>query len=1134
MTDSRCRTEEIYWRALQITSAEARARYLEEACKANDVRRRRVEQLLTANDQAGQFLETTAPKILSDGLQPGDLLDDYQIVELLGEGGMGIVYRAKQIRGIRRDVAIKVIRPSLGTRTFEARFDIERQALARMNHPHIAKVFDAGTSSKGEPFFVMELIDGEPITEYCDRSELSLRERLEIFLPVCEAIEHAHQRGIIHRDITPRNVLVTMRDGRPSPKVIDFGVAKSLDQPLTAAVVGTQVGQWIGTPMYMSPEQIAGLNVEVDTRTDVYALGALLYELTTGHPPFDRDRLAAAHYDEMRRILLEEEPKRPSFRVQASAPVSSAVHNHASPRDRRLVRQLHEDLDWIILKALDKDRERRFGSPAEFAADIRRFLSCEPVQARPPSTLYRISKFVRRRRTAALAAALVLLSILIGSGVSVDQAVRARRAESLATVRLEALERVVAEEKAARREAETERQRAENAVQHNRLLLYLSDLKLAFQAWEHLATAEMEQILGRHVTGDPSIDLRGPEWWLLFNLTKRPDPTVMQGHDGAVREVVVLPDRKFCVSVGDDHTMRFWNLVDGTLQRTIVHGEGDLNAIAFLPGGQSFVTGKHKLTLWDLAAGEKVRELIEHDSTIESLAVSPDGRWIASAPRYDGVHVVTEDGSRLADIDTRIRNESLTFSPDGRFLYGPVELEDGRQRLRRWSVDSWTTDRDFAAPTEGYGIFALSQDGDFVAGSRTVGRRIHLHDLRHDRHLAVTPLQRTRLRDIAFSPDDQRIAGAFDDGVLRYWTLRLDWKTSAAQDVFQGPVREIPAHTGKITSVEFVDEKQLLTCGEDGDVKLWQLTAVPGRIQSELDANIARAVYAPDGAELALALQDGTVSVRDPQTGGELRRFRLTESLLRCLCYSPDGRWIAGGDEEGGITILSCGSAEAVATLHHPAGKPILDIAWSPGGEMIASIGHDGCAHLWDVPGFQYRCEIPLPSQNGDCIAFSNDGRLLACGGYFSEVLLWDIDTSRVSSRLPGVASCGSLSFSRDGQLLATGHTDGTINLWDVASAIRVGQFRSETPDVKSISFSPDDRCLISLSLGGAATVWHVASRQRLGLLHRDQRAPNTVAFSPDGRQLCTTFNHPTEENSVLLLWDLHTSHGSSIPNESR
>ena len=427
--------EAIFHVARDIVNPESRAKYLEQICAGDLNLRNRVEELLKVDEEESDFLKSSPAVEATVDQQPiterpGITIGRYRLMEQIGEGGMGVVFVAEQQRPLQRKVALKVIKPGMDSKAVIARFDAERQALALMDHHNIAKVLDAGTTDSGRPYFVMELVRGVPITEYCDQNKLSIRERLDLFIQVCQAIQHAHQKGIIHRDIKPSNVLITLHDGEPVVKVIDFGVAKALNQKLTEKTIYTSFAQIIGTPLYMSPEQAELSGLDVDTRTDVYSLGVLLYELLTGTTPFDRRHLDKAAYDEIRRIIREQEPPKPSTRISTLGATLQSISTQRKMDPRQLCRFVRGDLDWIVMMSLEKDRTRRYDTASSFAADVRRFLEDEPVEARAPSTVYRIQKFAARNRlllTAALLFLLLVLGGIAGIGVFAVRAAIARQ-----------------------------------------------------------------------------------------------------------------------------------------------------------------------------------------------------------------------------------------------------------------------------------------------------------------------------------------------------------------------------------------------------------------------------------------------------------------------------------------------------------------------------------------------------------------------------------------------------------------------------------------------------------------------------------------------------------------------------------
>jgi len=424
---------DIFVAALAITNVEERAAFLDQAC-SEPGQKEHLWALLEAEAKLGTFLESPARATGSTGVaeHPGTIIGPYKLLEQIGEGGMGVVFMAEQTRTVRRRVALKVIKAGMDSRQVIARFEAERQALALMEHPNIARVLDAGTTDSGRPYFVMELVRGVPITEYCDKNRLDAEARLRLFITVCLAIRHAHQKGIIHRDIKPSNVMVTLNDGQPVAKVIDFGIAKATEQKLTERTLFTAYGEMIGTPAYMSPEQAEMGNIDVDTRSDIYSLGVLLYELMTGTTPIDDAQLHTVGFSEIQRLICEVTPPRPSSRLSTLGNSATILAGNRGTDPKRLARLLAGDLDWIMMKALEKDRNRRYATAGDFAADIERFLRHEAVLARPPSVAYRIATFVRRHRGAVMAGTIAVTTLLAGAAVATWQAVAANWAKRTA------------------------------------------------------------------------------------------------------------------------------------------------------------------------------------------------------------------------------------------------------------------------------------------------------------------------------------------------------------------------------------------------------------------------------------------------------------------------------------------------------------------------------------------------------------------------------------------------------------------------------------------------------------------------------------------------------------------------------
>jgi serine/threonine protein kinase len=430
---------EIFARALEIQSPPERAAYLQRACGDDSRQLRRVQGLLDERENLGSYLEVPAAAIATverpATQRPGVRIGRYRLLEQIGEGGMGAVWVAEQTEPVKRRVAMKLIKPGMDTRQVLSRFEAERQALALMDHPNIAKVFDGGMTEEGRPFFVMEYVKGVPITEYCDAARLSVRERLKLFVPVCQAVQHAHQKGVIHRDLKPNNILVCLYDGQPVPKVIDFGLAKAISQSLTEHTLYTAHGLMVGTPLYMSPEQAEFNNLDVDTRTDIYSLGVILYELLTGTTPLEKHQFKDAALQEILRLIKDVEPPKPSTKLSASASLP-AIAAQRGLEPSQLRRLLRGELDWIVMKALEKERSRRYDTPGNMARDIERHFRHEPVEAGPPSIGYRVRKFVRRNRMSLATTALVAAAAVVGGGLSAWHMIRADKAQALADQRL--------------------------------------------------------------------------------------------------------------------------------------------------------------------------------------------------------------------------------------------------------------------------------------------------------------------------------------------------------------------------------------------------------------------------------------------------------------------------------------------------------------------------------------------------------------------------------------------------------------------------------------------------------------------------------------------------------------------------
>jgi WD40 repeat protein/serine/threonine protein kinase len=820
--------EAIFFAAKEKSTPEQRAAYLDAVCTNDLELRRLVERLLAAQPQVGSFLAVPAVDAEGPTLpplpQPAELVTEavgqviahkYTLVQKLGEGGMGSVWVAEQSNPIKRRVALKMIRAGFGSHLVLRRFEAERQALALMDHPNIAKILDGGTadgesgpSGCGRPFFVMELVKGVPITRYCDELQLSIRERLKQFLAVCQAIQHAHQKGIIHRDIKPSNVLVTIQDGLPMPKVIDFGVAKALNQRLTERTLNTEIGAVVGTLEYMSPEQAELSALDIDTRADIYALGVLLYELLTGTTPLNRSQLKDAAIFEMLRIIKQEEPPKPSTRLTESKESLASLAAQRRTEPAKLKKEVRGELDWIAMKCLEKDRTRRYESASGLARDIERFLADEAVDAGPPGAAYRLRKFIRRNKGQVAAAGLVLLALiggLIGAGFGLLEAGKQQLANSLrqqAERDRDAAE--IARDGETRAKQETEAAREKLAV-----IEYGRTMELAHQLWrENDVTAALALLDGVRP------DLRGWEWHYVHRLCHS-DRLTINPHKGGAYSAAFSPDGLRIVTGNADGTARVWDAETGAELLVLKGHNSGVPSVSFSSDGSRIVTGSYDATamVWDAKTKKQVITLRGHAGAVKAASFSPDG-----------LRVVTGSTDRTAMVwDVKTGNPILTlkghsgevvsvsFNPDGsRVITGSGDhtakvwdMKTGAETLTLIGHQGEVTSAQFSP--DGSRVVTGSHDRTAMVWDAATG--VELATLRGHTHVVLSA---------SFSPDVSRIVTGSWDETAKVW----DAKTGAELLTLRG-------HTQRVDSASFsADGWRVLTGSHDQTAKIWDATPV--------------------------------------------------------------------------------------------------------------------------------------------------------------------------------------------------------------------------------------------------------------------------------------------------------------------
>ena len=794
------------------------------------------------------------------------------------------MYMADQLQPVRRRVALKLIKSGMDSKQIVARFEAERQALAMMDHQHIAKVPDAGVTDDGTPYFAMELVQGMPITDYCDQERLSIVDRLQLFVQVCRAVQHAHQKGIMHRDLKPSNILVTQHDGEPVAKVIDFGLAKALqsDQRLTDKTLFTEFGRAVGTLEYMSPEQTEMNEQGLDTRTDVYSLGVTLYELLTGSTPVGRDRVRTEAVYRVLELIREEETPRPSRRLCESGEALTGISKARRVEPHRLTGILKGELDWIALKALEKDRERRYDGAGSLADDAQNYLNGDVVTARPPSTGYKLRKAIRKHQAAFISGTLSVLLLMAGLIGTSSMWLRARQQSERADHQ--------------RRIAEEERTKVTRQRSGATRQLHVSQMNPAQRAWDDNNAGRARDLLaGQRPEQTGGVDLRGWEWHYLNRLTHSelhvlpvralsvafsPDGSLLAtgddagvlrawtadgtqdiftiaAHEGRIRPVAFGRDSSHLVTASRDGTVKYWNIKTGELLHTFPGSTGHSFGCALNPDRTMLAIGTTSIVLWELNTGLQLRTLSEGTQQFDSLAFSPDGRHLVSTTEHGSAASVwdVDTGQEIRRIDgPKSSVTSATFSPDGRLLA--------------------------------------------IAG---FDRHIVLQNLHAGKQIAVLEGHTDFVTSVAFSPDGNYLASASDekDATVRLW------------DVVSGrEIKRFVGHQGAVLCVVFsVDGRLLITGSKDETLRIWNIeTGRTLRLLRGHSGNVESLSVSADGMRLASCSNDVTVRLWDIVTGQEVHTLR-PHGKVYSVAFGPDSRRISAGwgyghlDQSAGVTV---------------------------------------------------------------------------------------------------------------------------------------------------------------------------------------------------------------------------------------